>query len=91
MRSFEVVGADARPPKGKSFDIRETHDGLLFPGRASVLSRSRDNIHDVRAGKEGARLLDFFTFFNPAGQSVFLDVQEKPRDPEKRIFEATWK
>lgn len=91
VRSFEIVGADARPPAGKSFEIRETGDRLLTPGRTSHLSRTHDNIHDVRAGKAGARLLDFFTFYAKDGKSVFLNVSDKPKDPETRTFEATWK
>ncbi len=91
VRSFDVVGDDPRPPVGKSFDIRETGDRRLTPGRLSPLTRSVDNIHDVRAGKEGARLLDFFTFFDAGGTSVYLDVAETPRDAEARVYEASWK
>jgi len=45
----------------------------------------------VRAGKEVTRLLDFFTFFKKEGYSAFMDVAEKPRDAEKKIYEANWK
>ena len=91
IRSFDVVGDDRRPPKGKSFEIRETFSGILAPARISTLSRTRDNIHDVRAGKEVTRLIDFFTFFNKKGYSAYMDVSEKPKDAEKKIFEANWK
>jgi hypothetical protein len=91
IRSFDIVGEDRRPPKGKSFEIRETFSGILSPARVSTLSRTRDNIHDVRAGKEAVRLLDFFTFFKKEGYSAYMDVAEKPRDAEKKIYEANWK
>ena len=90
VKSADVVGDDPRPT-GKSFLIRQTIDARLSPGRVSCLARRRDNLHDVRgAGDEGARLLDFFTFFDGDGRSVYLRVEEKAKDPEKGLFEATW-
>jgi hypothetical protein len=38
VRSFDIVGEDKRPPKGKSFEIRETLNGILAPSRISTLS-----------------------------------------------------
>lgn len=91
VRSADIVGSDPRPPKGTSFEIRETSSVHLTAGRAASLTRTRENIHDVRgAGPGGARLLDFFTFFDSGGRSVSLDVSDVPKDPAKRIFEATW-
>lgn len=90
IRSFEITGADQRPPKGRTFLIRETRRELLGAGQLSTLSRTRDNIHDIRAGEEGVRLIDFFTFFSEDGASHYLDVDEQPRDPEKRVHEASW-
>ena len=63
IRSFEIIGADQRPPNGGTFLIRETRRELLGAGQLSTLSRTRDNIHDIRAGNDGVRLVDFFTFF----------------------------
>ncbi|MCW8130351.1 MAG: hypothetical protein KIS92_08390 [Planctomycetota bacterium] len=91
VRSFKIQGDNPVPPAGKSFEIRETGSRTLTPGRSSHLSRTRDNVHDIRAGKEGARLLDFFTFYSKEGKSVFMNVGEKPKDAEKKIYEATWK
>jgi hypothetical protein len=90
IRSFEIIGADQRPPNGGTFLIRETRRELLGAGQLSTLSRTRDNIHDIRAGKDGVRLVDFFTFFSEHGASHYLDVDERPRDPAKRIHEASW-
>ncbi len=91
VRSADILGGNPRPPKRKTFEIRETSDAQLTAGRVSGLTRTRENVHDVRgAGKEGARLLDFFTFFDNGGRSVSLDVAERPRDVPGRIYEAAW-
>lgn len=90
IRSFEIIGANKRLPSSKTFLIRETKRELLGAGQLSTLSRTRDNIHDIRAGIDGARLLDFFTFFRKEGESIYLNVDERPSDPTQRIFEASW-
>ncbi|MCK6472220.1 MAG: hypothetical protein L6R28_10780 [Planctomycetes bacterium] len=91
VKSYDIVGDNRIPPKGQTFNIQETGDRLMKVGTMSQLTRTRDNVHDVRAGKDGARLLDFFTFYKPSGTSVFMNVEAKPADAEKRIYEATWK
>jgi hypothetical protein len=90
VRSADILGGDPRPPAGKTFEIRETADVRLTAGRVSGLTRTRENVHDVRAGGDGVRLLDFFTFFDKGGRSVNLRVDEKPKDAQKRIYEAAW-
>jgi hypothetical protein len=90
VRSADILGGDPRPAAGKTFQIRETVSAVLTPGTASRLTRSKDNVHDVRGGPDGARVLDFFTFFEPGGRSVNLTVDEKPRDADRRIYDATW-
>lgn len=90
VRSFAMLGADRNPLRGKTFLIRETNSRHLFPEQCSSLSTTRDNIHCVRAGEEGAELLDFFTFFRKQGQSFYLDVDETPRDAKLRTYEASW-
>jgi hypothetical protein len=91
VRNFEIFGRKDRPPKGERFQIRETQRGILTPGRQSILSRTRDNLHEVVAGPDGARLLDVFTFFSPEARSHDLDFRDKPVDAERRLYEATWK
>jgi hypothetical protein len=91
VRTADILGGNPRPPKGRTFEIREIGDTLLTAGRASGLTRTRENVHDVRgAGKDGARLLDFFTFFEAGGRSVSLKVEEQLKDPVRRIHEAVW-
>jgi hypothetical protein len=91
VRSFEIQGNNPIPPADSSFEIRETGSRILTPGRMSHLSRTRDNVHDIRAGKQGARLLDFFTFYSKEGKSVFMNVTDKPKDAERKVYEASWR
>jgi predicted metal-dependent enzyme (double-stranded beta helix superfamily) len=90
IRSFDIVQGWGVSPGRATFLIRETRSEVLAAREVSTLSRTRDNIHIVRAGDTGARLLDFFTLFQPDGRSVYMKVDERPRDPGQRIYEASW-
>ena len=90
-RNFEMVDADRRPPEDATFAIRETVRATLTPGRISTLSRRRDNIHDLRGGKGGGRLLDIFTFFPSSQGSKYLEVEDEPIDADHRIYQARWR
>lgn len=91
VRNYDIVGDEPVPPRGRSFEIRETRDDLLLPGRFSTLGRRRENVHELVAGPEGARVLDFFTYYAADARSYYLEVGAKPRDPQRRIYEAAWK
>jgi hypothetical protein len=91
LRNFEIAGEAPEYLSKKTFRIRETHNEVLASGRINTLSPIRDNIHYFQAGKAGARGIDITT---PHGKNVgfsFLDISDRPADPEKRIFEAAWK
>lgn len=90
IRNFDIQGKDPIPPAGKTFQLRETRDDLILPGRLSSVGLRDDNIHELVAGKAGARVLDVFTFFGGGG-SHYLDMDKKPRDPDRRIYDATWR
>ena len=90
IRNYDIVGDELVPPAGATFQIRQTRDDLILPGRFSSLGRARENVHDVTAGAQGGRVLDAFTFYRPDGQSYFMDVDETPRDAERGIFDAAW-
>jgi hypothetical protein len=90
VRSFEILGPNPRPQPGQTFQIRQTNASILRKGAHSTLSRTRDNIHDLRAGPEGARFVDFFTLFNRSARSVDLNVAKQPVHADERIFDATW-
>ena len=89
-RNFDILGTDRVPPKGETFQIRETRDDLIFAGGFSTLSRTRDNVHAIVAGSEGARVLDVFTYFVEGARSYFMDVDPTPRDADRGIYEAAW-
>jgi hypothetical protein len=94
VRNFDIVtsGEKFRRRKGREeFDIRETTRGLITAGRVSTLSRRRDNIHEVVAGKDGARLLDVFTYFSKESRSRYLEYDDKPHGRDKRLYRAAYK
>jgi hypothetical protein len=91
VRNYDFVGAPPAVDSGKTFEVRETRDDLILPGRISTLGRNRDNVHDLVAGKDGAQVLDVFTFFSKRAGSRYLDLGDRPRDAEARIYEASWR
>lgn len=91
IRNFDILGDNPVPPKGKTFQIRETRDDLILPGRFSTLGQTRENVHELVAGPDGARVLDVFTFFKRGARSVMMKVEAKPRDEKKRIWDAAWR
>ena len=91
IRNYDILGEEAVPPKDTTFRIKETRDELITPGGFSSLARRRDNVHDLVAGEDGARVLDVFTFFQRGARSYFMDVEEKPVDARQRVYEAAWK
>lgn len=91
IRNYEILGEEPVPPKDTDFRIRETVDASITPGRVSTLARRRDNVHDLRAGEEGGRVLDVFTFFGKAAGSHYMTVDEQPVDAKRRIYSARWR
>ena len=90
VRHFDIVGDAPEYSSKKTFLIRETQNLLLTPGRMSSLSTTRDNIHTFQAGKEGAWGIDINTRLPGDKKFSFLEFSSKPRDADKRIFEAAW-
>ncbi len=91
VRSFEMVGEELRPGRDEKFEIRETATATLTKGRLSTLSRTRDNIHDLRGGEGGGRVLDIFTFFPDNGGSKYMEVEDEPVDAERKVYKASWR
>lgn len=90
IKNFDILGKNLVPPEGETFQLRETRDDLILPGRFSSLGSSRDNVHQVTAGPEGARAIDAFTYFERDARSYWMDVDPTPRDAERKIFDAAW-
>lgn len=92
--NFEVEGDAPAFNSGskKTFLMRETHSQIVAPGRISTLSPLRDNIHYFEAGPDGARGIDITTQYGGDGSFSFVAFEpDRPRDPRRRTFEATWK
>jgi len=90
LTNYDILGDDPVPPKGETFQIRQTRDDVLLPGRFSSLATTRENVHELIAGPDGATVLDVFTFLGKGAGSHFMDVESTPRDAERRIYDASW-
>ncbi len=90
VKNFDILGDDLVPPDGQTFQIRQTRDDVILPGRFSSLGRTRENVHDLVAGPGGATVIDAFTYFTPEARSYFMDVDPVPRDADRRIYDAVW-
>jgi hypothetical protein len=91
IRNFEVVGEAPEFSSTEKFKVRETHSGVISAGRINALSAKRDNIHTFQVGKAGASGIDISTYHGKDAGFSFLDIQARPIDSEKQIFEANWK
>lgn len=88
--NYDILGDTLVPPEGETFQIRQVRDDLILPGRFSTLGSTRENVHDVKAGPEGASVLDVFTYLKPGARSYGMDVDPEPRDAARRIYDASW-
>jgi hypothetical protein len=91
VRHFEIVGSAPDYSAKDTFQIRESRNDLLTPGRMSSLSTVRDNIHTFHAGKDGAMGIDINSVLPGDKPFSFLDIADKPRDSQSRIYDAAWK
>ena len=90
IRNYDFLQPDLAQASSESFKIRKVREDLILPGRFSSLGLRRENIHDIVAGNQGGLILDAFTIFKPDADSFFMEVDPKPCDPERNIFEAVW-
>jgi hypothetical protein len=91
IRHFDIIDRAPDYSSRETFLIRESRNDLLTPGRMSSLSTVRDNIHTFHAGKAGAMGIDINSILPGDKPFSFLDIAEKPRDPQNRIYDAVWK
>lgn len=87
-RNFEVVD-EGQPTEGE-VTVRVSSETELERGVISTLSRRRDNLHELKAGKRGARLLDVFTHFSDNARSHWIKREPAPLDEQARTYKATW-
>jgi predicted metal-dependent enzyme (double-stranded beta helix superfamily) len=91
LRSFEIASGSPTPLESDAFQIAQTRSVTLEKGGVSTLSRSRDNIHQLRARSKGARLIDVFTFFGTDARSVYLQVDDDhPVGDRRNLYNARW-
>lgn len=91
ISNFEIIGQAPEFASRQSFRVRETHNEILTPGRTNTLSATRDNIHTLQAGKQGARGMDISTYHGPNIGFSFLELESRPTNIEQRLYEAVWK
>lgn len=91
VRHFDIIDRAPDYSSKETFLIRESRNDLLTPGRMSSLSTVRDNIHTFHAGKAGAMGIDINSILPGNKPFSFLDIAEKSRDPQNRIYDAVWK
>lgn len=91
VRHFDIIDRAPDYSSKETFLIRESRNDLLTPGRMSSLSTVRDNIHTFHAGKAGAMGIDINSILPGDKPFSFLDIAEKPRDAQNRIYDAVWK
>jgi len=91
IRNYEIAGEAPEFSSTKTFRVRQTHDEVIAPGRVNTLSATRDNIHTFVAGKDGSRGIDITTYHGKDIGFSFLEIEGKPMDVERQIYEATWK
>lgn len=91
VRHFEVAGREPDYSSKETFSIRETQNLLLTPGRMSSLTQKRDQIHTFQAGSRGAVGIDINVALAGDKKFSFLEFSDKPKDADRRIFEAVWK
>ncbi|NNF00787.1 MAG: hypothetical protein HKN25_17360 [Pyrinomonadaceae bacterium] len=91
IRNFNPNGKTPAFDSKKEFSVQETHNEILTAGRINTLSAKRDNIHEFRVGKDGARGIDITTYHGKDEGFSFLDIDTKPNDEFNRTYRATWK
>ncbi len=82
--------ADGQPPIGADFLLKPTMDCQLKPGTTGQLSRVKNNIHELVAGPDGARMLDVFTFFRQDGTSHWLEKRADKLDRNGNLAARWW-
>lgn len=100
VRNFDILPEEGMPldlkkgvvpPAGREFLVRETAKQTLEPGKASTLTRNRDNLHVVKAGPKGGECLDLFTHFNNQARSYALEWTGQPEPATLDQYRASWK
>lgn len=90
IRNFDPVGDAPSRDSAAEFQVRETQDQLLTPGRVvSVMSTEHNNIHTVTTGSRAVRGIDVMTLVGKHEGFSFVDIDMSSRDAAS-IHRARW-
>jgi len=90
IRTFDPVGALPAPGATDGFEVQQTQDQLLTPGRVvSVMSTVHNNIHTLRSGPRGVRGIDVMTLVGKHEGFSFVDIDETAATGSG-VFPARW-
>jgi hypothetical protein len=89
IRSYDVVEGGTATAE---VVLQKTARTWLAPGRFALLTRSRDNVHEFRAGAKPVRMLDLFVWLDDTAQSHDLQWIDDPDAPRAdRRYRARWR
>ncbi len=89
MRNFDPVGQIPRFDDPLEFQLRETQDQLLTPGRVvSIMSSARDNIHTLRTESHPVRGIDVMTLIGKHEGFSFVEIDAAPQSDG--VHSARW-
>lgn len=73
-----------------SFLLRRTNDQVLLPHDVNIVALQHGFIHGFVAGPEGARGLDITTRVRDKQPNLSVDVDERPADAARALYEGRW-
>lgn len=92
VENYEIVSENHDYIPRNTVQVRKTIDQQLTAGNINIVSLNRNYIHGFVAGPEGASGLDITTRIRakPAHSTPYLEVNSKPVDEFKHIYQAEW-
>jgi hypothetical protein len=91
MRNFDYVGQPPEFSSKETFAVCETQNTLLRKGVVtSIMSTTRDNIHELQAGPQGVVAADIITRIGKDQGFSYVNISKTARNTTQGVFEATW-
>ena len=88
ITNFELQGAAPAYDSKEAFVVRRTQEQLVARGRINTLTRTRDNIHTLRAGPDGAVGMDIGILHAADVGFSYLDIADE--GDARGAFDARW-
>ena len=73
---FDIAQSPEGLDAGAPVVLKRTDRIMIEKGAIGSLSRTRNNVHELRAGPEGCVLFDTFAYENDEGHSYFIHTKE---------------